>query len=195
MTRTPASLLDRLRQPDDQASWERFVQLYTPLVFRWARRTGLDEGQAADLVQEVFLRALATSSEVPSAEPGEAPLRRWLDRLARNVVVDVARALRAAKRDGLEMPLARSDWSRAGIGESRNPFAGPGPSTRAQGAETERRLVESYRALDPDHRRVLGLRQFQGLSAAETGRRMGRSEAAVHSLYRRALQAWGEVGR
>jgi len=37
---------------------------------------------------------------------------------------------------------------------------------------------------------VIGLRQFEGLSAAAAGRRMGRSEAAVHSLYRRALLAW-----
>ena len=165
------------------------------LMEHLAGRTIRARVEPEDLVQEVFLRTLATSAEVPSAEPGEAPLRRWLDRLARNVVVDVARALRAAKRDRVETPLARSDWSRAGLGESRIPFPGPGPSTRAQGAETERRLVEAYRTLEADHRRVLGLRQFQGLSAAETGRRMGRSEAAVHSLYRRALQAWGEAGR
>ena len=42
----------------------------------------------------------------------------------------------------------------------------------------------------PDHRRVIGLRQFEGLSAAEVGQRLGRSESAVHSLYRRGLEAW-----
>ena len=36
---------------------------------------------------------------------------------------------------------------------------------------------------------MIGLRQFEGLSARATAQRMGRSETAVHSLYRRALAA------
>src|SRR5262249_16917032 len=32
----------------------RFVDLYTPLLFYWARRLGLQDSDAADLVQEVF---------------------------------------------------------------------------------------------------------------------------------------------
>jgi RNA polymerase sigma-70 factor (ECF subfamily) len=52
---TPASLLERLRQPAEQHAWARFVDLYTPLLYYWARRTGCPEPDAADLVQEVFL--------------------------------------------------------------------------------------------------------------------------------------------
>jgi RNA polymerase sigma-70 factor (ECF subfamily) len=48
------SLLERLRQPGDAAAWDWFARLYTPLLFFWARRTGLQESDAADLVQEVF---------------------------------------------------------------------------------------------------------------------------------------------
>jgi RNA polymerase sigma-70 factor (ECF subfamily) len=51
---TPASLLERLRQPDSQQAWARFVELYTPLLYSWARRAGLQEPDAADLVQDVF---------------------------------------------------------------------------------------------------------------------------------------------
>jgi RNA polymerase sigma-70 factor (ECF subfamily) len=47
-------LLERLKQPAAQESWTRFVDLYTPLLFYWARRLGLQETDAADLVQEVF---------------------------------------------------------------------------------------------------------------------------------------------
>ncbi len=54
MPTTSASLFERLRRPDDQAAWTRFVDLYTPLLFHWARRTGLQESDAADLVQDVF---------------------------------------------------------------------------------------------------------------------------------------------
>jgi RNA polymerase sigma-70 factor (ECF subfamily) len=51
---TPASLLERLRQPTEQGSWSRFVRLYTPLLFSWARLLGLQDDEAADLVQDVF---------------------------------------------------------------------------------------------------------------------------------------------
>ena len=50
-------------------------------------------------------------------------------------------------------------------------------------------------ALSAEHRRVLGLRQFEGLSAEQAARRMGRSATAVHSLYRRALLAWEQALR
>jgi RNA polymerase sigma-70 factor (ECF subfamily) len=52
---TPASLLKRLREPHSQQAWTRFVQLYTPLLYHWARRLGLHEPDAADLVQDVLV--------------------------------------------------------------------------------------------------------------------------------------------
>jgi RNA polymerase sigma-70 factor (ECF subfamily) len=53
---TPASLLYRLRSPHDEANaWGRFVELYTPLLFRWAQRLGEQDSDCADLVQDVFL--------------------------------------------------------------------------------------------------------------------------------------------
>ena len=55
MHTTPASLLLRLRQPDEQRAWQQFVDLYTPLLSHWSLRLGLKEADAADLVQDVFL--------------------------------------------------------------------------------------------------------------------------------------------
>jgi len=55
MEPTPASLLQRLRHPEDQAAWDRLVELYTPLLFHWAERLGLQDADAADLVQDVFV--------------------------------------------------------------------------------------------------------------------------------------------
>src|SRR2546421_13117696 len=51
---TPASLLERLRQPAAPAAWNRFVELYTPVLYAWTRRLGLQPADAADLVQDVF---------------------------------------------------------------------------------------------------------------------------------------------
>lgn len=51
---TSASLLIRLRQPTDREAWSRFVRIYGPLIYKWARRKGLQDDDAADLVQDVM---------------------------------------------------------------------------------------------------------------------------------------------
>ncbi len=56
MFSTPPSLLERLRQPEQQQAWNDLVRLYTPLLCQWARRLGLADADVADLVQDVFLR-------------------------------------------------------------------------------------------------------------------------------------------
>jgi RNA polymerase sigma-70 factor (ECF subfamily) len=54
MDSTSVSLLERLRTPGAGEAWARFVGLYTPLLYHWARRFGLDSHDAGDLVQDVF---------------------------------------------------------------------------------------------------------------------------------------------
>lgn len=149
--------------------------------------------EIADLVQEVFLRALAPGTRVPAAAEGEEALFRLLSTIARHTVIDAARALRAARRDGVVLRLDRSSWSSAGQAQNELAAALPGPPTRVAGLEAGRQAQSAFLGLDPEHRRVLALRRLEGLSAAETARRMGRSESAVHSLLRRALLAFDEA--
>lgn len=54
MDTTPASLLERVRKRWDQAAWSRFVELYSPLIFSWGQRCGLQAADAADLTQDVL---------------------------------------------------------------------------------------------------------------------------------------------
>ncbi|MCK6448318.1 MAG: RNA polymerase sigma factor [Planctomycetes bacterium] len=149
------------------------------------RRCELD-----DFVQETFLRAVRDRARAPEPCAGDAPFARWLAEVARHVVLDAARATRRAKRDARVARLSREDWSSVGLAESAVLARTAGPVTRAVAVEETERLERALAALAPEHRKVIALRQLAGLSAAETARRMGRSEAAVHSLYRRALLAW-----
>ncbi len=55
MVPTPASLLEQVRQTDNQEAWSRFVWLYTPLLQRWLARLGVRAEEAADLVQDIFV--------------------------------------------------------------------------------------------------------------------------------------------
>jgi len=150
-----------------------------------------------DLVQETLLRAVAAPGGLPAPEESEASLRRLLAHIARNCVMDVLRKMRALKRAGREVRLRRADWSAtglgSGLGSSQLAAPGDGPATLAGLADDQRALMQAYARLSAEHRRVIGLRQFEGLDAREAGRRMGRSESAVHSLYRRALAAWNQA--
>jgi RNA polymerase sigma-70 factor (ECF subfamily) len=76
MNSTPHSLLERLRQPAAAQAWERFVRLYTPLLFLWARRLGFREQGAADLVQDVLVRVYQGLPEF--ADDTARTFRSWL---------------------------------------------------------------------------------------------------------------------
>ena len=65
MHSTSVTLLARVRRRDDQAAWQRFVELYAPLLFRWAQRAGMPDADAADLVQDVLTALL---DELPNFE-------------------------------------------------------------------------------------------------------------------------------
>lgn len=154
------------------------------------RRLELD-----DLVQEALLRAWAAREHWPAWEPGDPGLARWLAVIVRRVSIDAARSCRAAKRAGRVLPLELGDFSSSAAGARELAAATAGPATRAGQQETRLELEQGFQRLSGEHRRVLALRQFGGLSAAEAAVRLGRSEVAVHSLYRRALQAWQREAR
>ena len=51
---TRFSLIVRLRDGDDGQAWSEFVDIYTPVVYGFARRFGLQDADAADVTQDVF---------------------------------------------------------------------------------------------------------------------------------------------
>ena len=82
---TPHSLLERLRQPNaDRQAWNRFVALYTELLYRWVRRSGVQAFDASDVVQDVLLVLLR---ELPAYQPTpNVRFRTWLWTVMRNRV-------------------------------------------------------------------------------------------------------------
>jgi RNA polymerase sigma factor (sigma-70 family) len=84
---TRLSLLVRLRDPTDEQAWTEFTQIYGPLINRLARRKGLQDADAADLVQEVFC-AVAKAVERDAYDVGKGSFRGWLFTIARNLAVN-----------------------------------------------------------------------------------------------------------
>lgn len=86
---TSPSLLGRATSGDSQA-WQRMVQIYGPLVYSWARRTGLQPQDAADVTQETFA-AVSNRLQGYDAQRTGATFRGWLWTITRNKAADLVR--------------------------------------------------------------------------------------------------------
>ncbi len=82
MNTTSVSLLERLQQPDEHQAWDRFVRLYTPMIYHWGRRVGLQPADAGDLVQEVFAILLRKLPQF--SYDGRKSFRGWLKTVTLN---------------------------------------------------------------------------------------------------------------
>jgi RNA polymerase sigma-70 factor, ECF subfamily len=103
MYTTSATLLERVRQRTDHASWDRFVGLYTPFLYHCGLRLGLSEADAADAVQDVFLILL---DKLPTFqyEPGKS-FRAWLRTVTVNKCRERFRRRREVAAGGSEQGL------------------------------------------------------------------------------------------
>ncbi len=90
---TRASLLLRLRDPADHDAWVEFVSIYEPVIYRVLRRSGLQDADALEVMQDLLL---AVSRKVESWQHGSehGSFRGWLRQVARNLVVSWVRRQR-----------------------------------------------------------------------------------------------------
>lgn len=83
---THQSLILRLKDSADAAAWSSFLAIYRPVVYRLARSRGLQDADADDLAQQVFVSiARAVERWEPAADG--PPFRAWLYRIAHNEIL------------------------------------------------------------------------------------------------------------
>jgi RNA polymerase sigma-70 factor (ECF subfamily) len=107
MHTTSPSLLARFRQSADADAWERLVRLYTPLLLFWARKLGLPEADAADLVQDVLVVLVQKLPEF-QYQPGRS-FRGWLRTVLMNKWRDRPRRQAPGPLDSAAQPEAASE--------------------------------------------------------------------------------------
>lgn len=106
--RTRRSLLSRLRNLDDDASWRDFFNTYWKLIYRAATRAGLSDAEAQDVVQETVITVARRIQEF-RYDPTRGTFKGWLLHTTRWRILDHLRKRNArppadplsdAKEDG-----------------------------------------------------------------------------------------------
>ncbi|MDI3339559.1 MAG: sigma-70 family RNA polymerase sigma factor [Sphaerobacter sp.] len=156
---------------EDPAAFGVLYQAYLPRVYRFPRARATTDAEAADLTQEVFVRALAAILRY--RERG-LPFAAWLFRIARNVATDAARRRRPTV-----------SWEH--VPEPEHPAHPADPARAALDREAMERLRALIAALDEEKRDLLALRIGAGLSIREISATVGKSEAAVRKQLARTL--------
>ena len=137
---------------------------------------------ASDLVQETLLEAHRGFDQF-RGQTG-ADLLRWLREILRNNLSNaVRRYLATAKRQAdREVRLA------GGAAEDAGPAApSPSPSAEAAAGEERAAVLRALDRLPEDQRRVIVLRNFDGLPFDAVAARMGRTAGAARRLWARAV--------
>ena len=86
---TSIRLIDQAKRREP-AAWERLAHLYGPLVYGWARQSGLQPSDAADVAQDVF-RSVYQAIERFDQERPDGRFRSWLLGITRNRLRDFFR--------------------------------------------------------------------------------------------------------
>jgi RNA polymerase sigma-70 factor, ECF subfamily len=169
--------LERL-QSGDQAEFARFVDAYSPQVYRLALKILNDPQDAEDVLQETFLKALRAVANFE----GRSSLSTWLYRIAVNEALMTLRRHKGgtvsidedkADEEGQSEPVEIVDWCCL-------------PERDLLSGEARLSLDRAIETLSPALRAVFVLRDIQGLSVKETADALEVSEAVVKTRLLRA---------
>ncbi len=102
MSTTQATLLANLRDAGDHASWQRFFDIYWRMLYSIGRRSGLNDAESKDVVQEAIIDV---SQQMPGFkyDRKRGSFKSWLAVIMRRRIIDHQRA-RHYKMNGVDMP-------------------------------------------------------------------------------------------
>jgi RNA polymerase sigma-70 factor, ECF subfamily len=175
-------LVGWVAQGDDRALSELYKRYSRPVYATGIRVLG-DASLAEELVQDAFTSVWRAAG---SFDAGQASFTTWLYRITRNRAVDLNRRRQVRPLSVGEEPL-------------RNVSGGPEPEGGVDGWDVARALSR----IPEEHREVLTLTYFEGLSQREISRRTGvplgtiksRTTAALKRLHRSLVNPAAEESR
>jgi RNA polymerase sigma factor (sigma-70 family) len=167
----------------DVAAFEQIYRLHHRYVQLQARRVISDPHRAEDIAQEAFLRL---TRQLQGGD-GQIRLSAWLHRTTTNLAIDEHRRARTRQQyqdqgppiDQLQNALERYDEGH--------------PERMAEQSEVRATILEVVGNLPLRYRRILALRELDGLDYPSIAVAMGISVSAVESLLFRARRRFTQV--
>ena len=161
-------------QKGDAAAFEQLVTAYERKVYALALRSTGSEADAADLTQEVFLRAWRSLNSFR----GDSTVSTWLYRITMNICIDFSR-----KKSLQLVPLADEEGNELPLPDRRTTNS---PEAALENQELSHELNTALKQLTPEHRQAILLRDVSGLTYQEIGRMLALEEGTVKSRLARA---------
>ena len=162
-------LVERLRGDETGEAMRALYRLYGGELYGFTLKALGDRGAAEEIVQEVFLRAWRNAGRYDAER---AAVRTWLYQIARNAIIDSRR--RAAVRPGLP-PHEPADEAEGG-------------ATLEQ-AMLGWQVAAALERLTPEHRQMIRMAQFRGLTMREIAEHTGLPLGTVKSRTWYALRS------
>ena len=185
-TETDASLAMRIRQGDHDA-FRALYERYSSAVLGVALSIVRDREVAEDVVHDVFLGFWRTPQ---TYEPARGSFPAWLLRVTRNRCIDLLRKRRevnfgAAQQNIDGEPVDPSHW-----------IADPdlSPEIQAVAATVASDVRTALMTLPEDHRHLLELAYFGGLTQREIAERVNKPLGTVKTQMRTSLMRLAQVG-
>lgn len=162
----------------DRDELARFVEIYSPRVYRLGIRIVNNEQDAEDVLQETFIKAIRA---LPSFE-GRSSISTWLYRIATNEALMLLRKhtpemvsldAPAEEDDEEQEALQVVDWTNQ-------------PETELSAREVRQQINRAVSKLPLGQREVFALREVEGMSVKETADILNVSESVVKTRLLRA---------
>jgi RNA polymerase sigma-70 factor (ECF subfamily) len=178
---TRASLLVQLRTGSNHIAWQEFVKLYGPVIYGFARKRGLQDADAADLMQDV-MRSVSAAIGRLDYDRQQGTFRGWLFTITRNKIFNFLSARRIR-------PQGSGD---SATNQLLNSHPDEEDGSAAWEMEYQRRLaslaMEQIKSEFQDNTwRAFWLTSVEGASAAEVSKQLGLSPGAIYVAKSRVL--------
>ncbi len=171
VTENEKALVERAKR--DPAAFGVLYEKHVKKIYNYIYYRVGNQQDAEDLTARTFYRAL---SRLDSYEHRGIPFSAWLYRIAHNLVANWHRHRNRHKMISLDKLAIESEREME-------------PVRLAEANEEKRALLAAIGRLSPDRQQLLILKFVEGMTNAEIGQVMGRSEEAIKSLYHRTLVA------
>jgi RNA polymerase sigma-70 factor (ECF subfamily) len=176
---TRRSLIERLRDLDDQPSWREFFDTYWKLIYAAALRAGLSDTEAEEVVQEAVIGVARKMPEF-RYDPAVCSFKGWLMHVTRCRITD---RFRRRRPQNVPLTLPTADTTADTALNLRDPSAEVLEGVWNE--EWQKNLMDVAlervrRRADPGHYQIFHLHTLKGLGVRDVARLTGASLPKVY---------------